>query len=221
MKRASASKTLLRAAFLSGLIGTACCASRAQTAVVEAVAASAASAPDSTPPSFPANTYRLDPTHTFVHWEVVHMGTSTIRGRFDRSSGQVAFNPKTQTLDVGMRIDTASVNSGVPVLDTLLRGSSLLDTSNHPQAYFTARNASFDGSSVREVRGEFTLRGTSQPLTLRALRWNCGLSPLFRREVCGGDFEAFIDRSNFGITHSLPLVADRVRLMIQVEAIKQ
>ena len=165
--------------------------------------------------------YALDPTHTFVHWEVVHMGTSTIRGRFDKSAGSLQFDAKAQRLDVGISIDTDSVNSGVKVLDTLLRGDSMLASGAHPQAYFTARSARFEGEVPREIRGEFTLRGISQPLTLKALRWNCGLNPLFRREVCGGDFEAQIDRSAFGITHSLPFVADRVRLLIQVEAIKQ
>lgn len=163
--------------------------------------------------------WQLDPTHTFVHWEVLHTGTSTIRGRFDRTRGNVQFDAAAQALDVSITIDAASVNSGVPVLDTLLRGSAMLDATAHPQAYFTARQARFDGAALREVRGEFTLRGTSQPLTLRALRWNCGLNPVFRRTVCGGDFEAFVDRSAFGITHSLPFVTDRVRLLIQVEAI--
>ena len=171
-------------------------------------------------PAEPAR-YSLDPTHTFVHWEVLHMGTSTIRGRFDRSSGSVQFDAGTQQLDVSIAIDSASVNSGVPLLDTLLRGESMLASTAHPQAFFTARSARFEGEIPREVRGEFTLRGVSQPLTLRALRWNCALNLLFRREVCGGDFEAQIDRSAFGITHSLPFVADRVRLLIQVEAIKQ
>jgi polyisoprenoid-binding protein YceI len=166
--------------------------------------------------------YALDPTHTFVHWEVVHMGTSTIRGRFDRSAGNVQFDAKAQRLDVGITIDTDSVNSGVKLLDTLLRSdATLLASAAHPQAYFTARTARFEGEVPREIRGEFTLRGISQPLTLRALRWKCGLNPLFRREVCGGDFEAQIDRGSFGITHSLPFVADKVRLLIQVEAIKQ
>ena len=165
--------------------------------------------------------YRLDPTHTFVHWEVLHMGTSTIRGRFDRSVGAlIEFDPKAQRLDLGIRIDTASVNSGVAVLDTLLRGDALLASAAHPQAYFTARSARFEGELPREVRGEFTLRGISQPLSLRALRWNCALSLVFKREVCGGDFEAEFDRSSFGITHSLPFVTDRVRLLIQVEAIR-
>jgi polyisoprenoid-binding protein YceI len=165
--------------------------------------------------------YRLDPTHTFVHWEVLHMGTSTIRGRFDRSGGSVQFDARAQRLDISISVDIASVNSGVPLLDVQLRGTEMLDATANPQAYFTARGARFEGEVPREVRGEFTLRGVSQPLTLRALRWNCAVNPLFRREVCGGDFEAQIDRSAFGITHSLPFVADRVRLLIQVEAIKQ
>lgn len=190
-----------------GLIGLALCG----------VATAALAQPSASPASAP--TWTLDPTHTFVHWEIVHMGTSTIRGRFDKSAGTLQFDPKAQQLDVSISVDTASVNSGVPILDALLKGSAMLDVAASPQAFFTARGARFEGEVPREVRGEFTLRGISQPLTLRALRWNCGLNPLFRRTVCGGDFEAEIVRSSFGITHSLPFVADKVRLVIQVEAI--
>ena len=32
-----------------------------------------------------AATYQIDPMHTFVLFEVMHFGTSTNRGRFDRS----------------------------------------------------------------------------------------------------------------------------------------
>ncbi|MBS1898765.1 MAG: polyisoprenoid-binding protein, partial [Actinobacteria bacterium] len=40
-------------------------------------------------------------------------------------------------------------------------------------------------------------------------------------EVCGGDFEGSVDRSSFGMTFGLPLVADRVRLLVQVEAVRR
>jgi polyisoprenoid-binding protein YceI len=179
--------------------------------------ASAQPAPAPAPAAAP--TWSLDPTHTFVHWEVLHMGTSTIRGRFDKSAGNVQFDAKAQQLDLSITIDTASVDSGVPILDALLKGSAMLDVAANPQAFFVARGARFEGDVPREIRGEFTLRGVSQPLTLRALRWNCGLNPLFRRTVCGGDFEGEVVRSVFGITHSLPFVGDKVRLIVQVEAI--
>jgi polyisoprenoid-binding protein YceI len=191
-------------------------ASAAPDAAAAASASAAASAPTSSLPN-----YTLDPTHTFVHWEVVHMGTSTVRGRFARSSGSVQFDAKARQLYVGIVVDTASVSTGVPLLDALLRGREMLDVAANPQAYFVARRADFDGDVPRDVHGELTLRGISEPLTLHALRWRCAFSPLFRREVCGGDFEAFIDRSTFGITYGLPFGADRVRLLIDVEAIRQ
>ena len=197
------------------------------TALAALLAGCAAVVP-APPPDAAGNTappgpgsYTLDPTHTFVHWEVLHMGTSTIRGRFDKANGRVEFEPKAQRLDVTIRIDTASVNSGVAPLDTLLRGSAMLDVAASPQATFTSRSARFEGEVPKEVRGQLSLRGTTQPVTLRNLRWKCGFNLLFRREVCGGDFEAEIERSSFGITHSLPFVADPVRLLVQVEGIKQ
>ena len=199
---------------MRGLIGLALCG-----AALAAAAQAPVPVPASVAETGPAPGYLLDPTHTFVHWEVVHMGTSTIRGRFDKAAGAVQFDPKAQRLDLSIVVDTASVSSGVPVLDALLKGGAMLDVAANPQAFFTARGARFEGEVPREVRGEFTLRGVSQPLTLRALRWHCGLNPLFRRTVCGGDFEGELIRSTFGITHSLPFVADRVRLLIQVEAI--
>ena len=56
--------------------------------------------------------------------------------------------------------------------------------------------------------GELTLRGVSQPLTLKAVRFNCYRNPLFNREVCGGDFEATVRRNE-------------VLLRVQVEAVRQ
>jgi polyisoprenoid-binding protein YceI len=99
-----------------------------------------------------------------------------------------------------------------------LRGGSFLAAAEHPQAYFVASNLVFDGDRLKEARGEFTLRGVSRPLTLRALNFTCRDDAATAREVCGGDFEAEFRRSDYGITFGLPFVADAVRLVIQVEA---
>ena len=39
-----------------------------------------------------AATYNIEPTHTFVTFEVLHFGTSTNRGRFDKKEGTVQFD---------------------------------------------------------------------------------------------------------------------------------
>ena len=45
---------------------------------------------------------------------------------------------------------------------------------------------------------------------------------MLKREVCGGDFETTIKRSQWGMNWGLNVgIPDDVRLLIQVEAIKQ
>ncbi|WP_088281496.1 YceI family protein [Ideonella sp. A 288] len=166
--------------------------------------------------------YTLDPSHSFATFEVLHFEASTIRGRFGPLSGEVMLDPGARRGRVQVLIDTAAVSTGLPVFDARLREPDMLSTATHPQASFVAEGFSFDAQgAVTAVRGEFFLRGHGEALTLTARRFRCYTSPLFRREVCGGDFEATFPRSAFGITHSLPFVGDMVRLTVQVEAIHQ
>ena len=165
--------------------------------------------------------YRFDPTHTFVHFELSHFGTSMIRGRLGPLQGEVQIDRSARRGRVQVEIDMALASTGVPVLDARLREGDMLSTQVHPKAYLVAERFDFDDAGrVKGLRGEFTLRGVSLPLELKAVRFNCYTSPLFRREVCGGDFEGQFNRSAVGITHSLPFVSDTVRLLVQVEALR-
>jgi polyisoprenoid-binding protein YceI len=166
--------------------------------------------------------YRFDPTHTFAHFELSHFGTSTIRGRLGPLNGEVELDRTARRGRVQVEIDTSLASTGVSVLDARMRDADMLAVQLYPKAYLVAERVEFDDAGrVKSLRGEFTLRGVSQPLTLTALRFNCYTSPLIRREVCGGDFEGQFNRSAVGINHSLPFVADTVRLLVQVEAIRE
>src|SRR5262245_59925586 len=166
-------------------------------------------------------TYVFEPTHTNVTWEVVHFGTSTLRGRFEKVEGQAVLDRQQRKGSVTAQIDTRTINTTVPVFTAMLKKKDFFDIEQYPAAFFVAERMDFDGDKVKSVRGEFTVKGASQPLTLTATRFNCYTNPLFQREVCGGEFEARLLRSGFGISHSLPFVADEVVLKLQVEAIKQ
>jgi polyisoprenoid-binding protein YceI len=164
--------------------------------------------------------YRLDLSHTKVHWEVMHLGTSTSRGRFDDISGSLDLDAATGTGDVSIVVRTASVNTGVAPLDGVLR-RSYLASEEHPVAYFIARQWRWQRGAPLEVRGEFTLRGVSLPLSLQAQALQCYQHPQLQQEVCGADLTATLRRSDFGMTDGLPFIGDAVRLVIQVEAIRQ
>jgi polyisoprenoid-binding protein YceI len=166
-------------------------------------------------------TYTIDPTHTFVTWEALHFGTSTNRGRFDKKEGTVKFDRAAKTGSVDITIDMASINTGVAPFDGHLKSKDFFDVANHPTARFQASGFTFEGDKVTSVKGTLTLLGKTQPVELKASRFNCYDNPMLKREVCGGDFETTIQRSQFGSTYGLPGIPDNVRLLVQVEAVKQ
>jgi polyisoprenoid-binding protein YceI len=170
-----------------------------------------------------AATYKIDPTHTFVHFEAKHFATSTNRGRWDKKDGEIVWDKSAKTGKVDITIDMASVNTGVGPFDNHLRGADFFDVANHPTARFVGTGFKMDGDKVTEVSGELTMRGKTGPVTLKATGFNCFMHPRLQREVCGGDFEATIQRSlwgvNFGVANNA--IPDNVRLLIQVEAVKQ
>jgi polyisoprenoid-binding protein YceI len=169
-----------------------------------------------------AATYTIDPTHTFVSFEANHFGTSTVRGRFDKKDGSVQFDRAARSGRVDITIDTASINTGVAPFNSHLKSKDFLNVAAHPKARFVGERLVFNGDKVSEVAGTLTLLGKTLPVTLKATQFNCYDNPLFKREVCGGDFETTIARSQWGMNWGIDMgIPDNVRLVIQVEAIKQ
>lgn len=166
-------------------------------------------------------TYTIDPTHTFVTWEALHFGTSTSRGRFDKKEGSVIFDRAGKTGSVDITIDMASISTGVAPFDNHLKSKDFFDVANHPTARFVASGLKFDGNNVSEVMGTLTMLGRSGPVVLKASRFNCYMNPFVKREACGGDFETTVQRSLWGSSYGLPGIPDNVRLMVQIEAIRQ
>ncbi len=169
-----------------------------------------------------AASYAIDATHTFVNFEVLHLGLSTSRGRFDKSEGTLEFDRAARKGRVDITIDIASVNTGVPALDQELKGDKFFDIGKFPSARFVSDRFAFKGDKLAEVAGALTLLGKTLPVTLRAARFNCYLHPFLKVEACGGDFETTIERTRWGMsTYAPDLVADKVRLVLQIEAIRQ
>ena len=165
--------------------------------------------------------YTIDPTHTFVTFEVTHFGTSTNRGRFDKKSGSITFDRAGRTGKVDINIETGSVNTGTAAFDKHLQSKDFFDSEAHPTVRFVGERFSFEGDKVSEVAGTLTLLGKTQPVTLKAVRFNCFDHPRLKREVCGGDFETTIQRSQWGMGYGIPAIPDAVKLVIQVEAVRQ
>ncbi len=168
-----------------------------------------------------ATTYNIDPSHTFVTWEAMHFGTSTSRGRFDKKEGSIQIDRAAKTGRIDVSIDVTSLSTGLAPFDKHLQSKDFFDTANHPTARFVSDRVVFDGNKVQSASGQLTLLGKTLPVTVNALRFNCYDHPFLKREVCGGDFETTVQRSLWGMTYGLPGIPDNIKLVIQVEAVKQ
>ena len=167
-------------------------------------------------------TYSIDPTHTFVTFEVTHFGTSTNRGRFDKKEGTVQLDKAAKTGKVDLTLETGSIDTGTVAFDKHLQSDTFLNAALFPTAKFTASNFTFNGDKVSEVAGQLTMLGKTLPVVLKATSFNCYMNPMLKREVCGGDFETTIARSQWGMNWGINLgIPDSVKLAVQVEAVKQ
>ena len=168
-----------------------------------------------------APNYAIDPTHTFVNYENGHYGTTTNRGRFSTKDGTLFFDRAGRAGKVEVVIDISSVNTGVDFLNRQIQGRDFFNVADYPTATFISDKFVFEGDKVSEVHGQLTLKGQTHPVVLKATKFNCYINPLMRREVCGGDFETHIQRSQWGVMWGLQFgFEDDVKLIIQIEAIK-
>lgn len=167
------------------------------------------------------STYTIDPTHTFVTWEALHLGASTSRGRFDKTEGSIQMDRSAKRGRIDVSIATGSINTGLAAFDKVLQGSGFFDSEKYPTARFVSDRLNFDGDKVQSAEGQLTMLGKTLPVTLKAIRFVCYDNPFFNREVCGGDFEATFQRSQWGMSYGIPSASDEVKLLIQVEAVKQ
>jgi len=166
-------------------------------------------------------TYSVDPTHTFVTFEAKHFGTSTNRGRFDKKSGTVALDVAAKTGKVDITLDTGSISTGTAAFDKHLKSKDFFNAEAFPTATFSSDKVLFDGDKITAVVGNLTLLGKTQTVTFKANNFGCYENPMLKRQVCGGDFETSIKRSEFGMSYGLPFIPDDVKLVVQIEAIKQ
>ena len=167
-------------------------------------------------------TYAIDPTHTYATFEIKHFGTSTNRGRFEKKEGNVQFDKAGKSGKVEITFDMNGISTGSSQFDTHLKSKDFFDVANNPTAKFVGDKFTFSGDKVASVAGQLTLKGKTAPVTLTATNFNCYENPMLKREVCGGDFETTIARSQWGMHYGLTFgIPDNVRLLVQIEAIKQ
>lgn len=167
-----------------------------------------------------AATYKLDPDHTFPSLAFSHMGISVWRGKFNRTTGTFDYDAVARRGTVNVTVDTNSIDFGLDSMHEYAIQPAWLDVAKYPAMTYTGKLA-FQGDQPVAVDGQLTLRGVTRPLRLTINSFNCIEHPFYKREVCGADAAGELNRADFGMTQFAEGEAGKVRLLIQVEAIRE
>ena len=171
--------------------------------------------------SLPASaaSYTVDKDHTYPSFEFPHMGISWWRGKFTRTSGKVNYDAAARTGDVNIVAQAASIDFGHKAMNEHAVGPDWLNSDQFPTLSYNG-TLKFDGDKPVAVDGKLNFMGTTRPLMLKINSFQCIQHPFFKREVCGADAEGELNRADYGLKAGADGEMGRVRLRIQVEAMK-
>ena len=164
-------------------------------------------------------TYDLDPRHTYPSFEADHFGGLSVwRGKFTDTTGKVVYDKeaKSGVIDITVRIN--SIAFGLAKLDEHAKSPEIFDAAKYPTAAYSGKFTKFNGAAPTEAQGTLTLHGVTKPVTLTIKSFMCKPNPMTKKEICGADASASLDRSEFGVNYGDSVGFKMwVKLQIQVE----
>jgi polyisoprenoid-binding protein YceI len=114
----------------------------------------------------PKGTYELDRGHTVLAFSCKHMITR-VRGSFTEFEGTIVVGDGLEDSSVEIAIEAASIGTNLAARDHHLRSSDFLLVDEYPQLTFRSTAVRPTGGMDFELDGDLTMRGVTNPVTLR------------------------------------------------------
>jgi len=173
--------------------------------------------------SFAADTYEVDPAHSFVIFRcrnLAQAGSVFVYGRFNEIKGRIVVDKDPAKSSVEITINADSLDTGVPDRDKHLKSPDFLNTRQFPTITFKSRKIEAIGKDRYRVTGDLTLHGVTRPITVTVTKLGEGKN--FKgMQVIGFETTFTIKRSQFGMKGLLNVAADDVTLTVAIMGIKK
>lgn len=167
-------------------------------------------------------TYRLDPRHSSLIFDVDHFSYSRFVARFDKVEAVLDAAPATpETSKLRVTIKAASVDTNVAELDRMIAGKDLLDAGRYPDITFETTALKRTGRKTGEMTGSLTMHGKTRPVTLAVTFNGAAPDPLTGDDTLGFSATGSFNRADWGLNAWWPAVGNDVHVSIQAEFIKK
>lgn len=124
----------------------------------------------------PVGSYAFDQEHSGIDFIGTHMFTKT-RGRFLRFAGAVVIAERLEDCSVAATIEAASLKTSLQQRDDHLRSADFLDVETFPAITFVSASVRRTGARTFEVDGDLTIKGITNPVTLKGEYLGVGTDP--------------------------------------------
>ena len=167
--------------------------------------------------------YRIQPSSSQVGF-CVDSPVGRVEGRFKDFKGGLTFVPTfTHEGDeqAMVMVDTRSLETDTPVIDSMLKGEQFFDVKKYPKLLFVSRHFRWVNSSEAVLIGDLTLHGITREVGLhvRLMKKDSVGSPE-GGETIWVKANTLISRKEFGLDALSPTVSDLVSLCMSVEAVR-
>ncbi|MCV9964025.1 YceI family protein [Pararhizobium sp. BT-229] len=172
-------------------------------------------------PAMAADTYKIDPTHSYVGFKASHLGFSNLLGRFEDVEGEFSYDAAApEKSSVSVDVNVGSVNTNMSERDNHIRGEKLLSTDANPTATFRSTSIEVTGEHTAKISGDLTVLGKTLPIVVDAAHVGGGDDPW------GGVRQGFSGRAKLsmkelGVQMDLGPASDAVELVVELEGVKQ
>jgi polyisoprenoid-binding protein YceI len=167
-------------------------------------------------------TWRLDPVHSSVEFEVAYLA-GTFKGEFQDIAAQLTVEGERARLEGSAKV--ASIDVKDENMTAHLLSPEFFDVALHPELQFTAEDLDLGGNMV-SARGEITIKGVTRPAEVAGTA-TAPLSDPYGTERIGLRLSAIVDRTEFGLNWNNPLpsgepsLANEVRIVTDLQLVKQ
>jgi polyisoprenoid-binding protein YceI len=165
-----------------------------------------------------SNTWQIDPNHTASQFSVRHLGISTVRGLFEKTSGTVTYDPADPSKTaIDVTIDATTVNTRVQMRDNDLRSPNFLDVAKYPTITFKSKHSEAAGAGKLKVAGDLTIHGVTKEVVLDVEGPSEVINDPMGSIRMGASATTSINRKDFGVNGAPPMVGDQIQITLDVE----
>lgn len=163
--------------------------------------------------------WKIDPAHSYVQFEVMHLGLIPYPGRFKRFTAKLDFRPENvEQSSVDVRIAVKSLETDDGLMNETLIGEQFFDERNFPEMRFTSTAITQTGEATATIDGDLTIAGRTLPIRMNAIFAGEAKDPIFGTRRIGFIARAAIDRTKWGLSAWTFFVGSEVTIRIGIEA---